>query len=161
MEHTIQNREKYYTITYTFTDGNGTLLGSSDASGPYTFCFGSGDCIPGLEPHIVDMKEGESRSFVIPASEGYGTYKGELARTIPKSSFPKSLDLREGLQLTLHNMPVTVVSIDGDMVTVDGNHPLADIDLHFTVRIEAISFELPSGYGDACGCGSACGCGGH
>ncbi len=161
MEDTIESQEKYYTITYSFTDGGEELLGSSETSGPYTFCFGSGDCIPGLEPRIADMQEGESRSFVIPAAEGYGTYNPDLARTIARSSLPESLQLQEGLQLTINNTLVTVVSVDGDMVTVDGNHPLAGVDLHFSVRIEAISFEPPRGYGESCGCNSSCGCGGH
>ncbi len=154
----MQNQEKYYTISYTFTDDNENLLGSSDSSGHYTFCFGSGDCIPGLEPRITDMKEGESKSFVIPASEGYGVYNKDLTHTIPKSSLSNSLQLREGLQFMLNDIPVIVVSIDDDMVTVDGNHPLAGIDLHFTVRIEAISVDMPSSYNNACGCGNSCGC---
>ena len=33
---------------------------------------------------------------------------------------------------------VSVTKIDGDSVTVDGNHPLAGVELHFDVTIKEI-----------------------
>ena len=45
---------------------------------------------------------------------------------------------------------VTIASIDGDTVKVDGNHPLAGITLHFDVNIaevrEASTEELDHGH---------------
>ena len=50
----------------------------------------------------------------------------------------------EGMQL------VTVVDLDGDEVILDGNHPMADITLHFAVEVQAIrdatSEELEHGH---------------
>ena len=47
-------------------------------------------------------------------------------------------------------MVVTVVNIDGDDITVDGNHPLAGIQLNFDVTIvdvrEATAEELDHGH---------------
>ena len=34
--------------------------------------------------------------------------------------------------------PVVVTSIEGDVVTLNGNHPLAGLDLHFDIEIVAI-----------------------
>ena len=49
-----------------------------------------------------------------------------------------------------HNRLVTVKSIQGDMVTIDGNHPLAGENLHFDVEIasvrEASQEELEHGH---------------
>ena len=45
---------------------------------------------------------------------------------------------------------VTVVNIDGDDITVDGNHPLAGVHLNFDVTIidvrEATAEELDHGH---------------
>ncbi|MEE8319451.1 MAG: peptidylprolyl isomerase, partial [bacterium] len=47
-------------------------------------------------------------------------------------------------------MVATVVNIDGDDITVDGNHPLAGIQLNFDVTIvdvrEATAEELDHGH---------------
>lgn len=162
----IDDDPVYFTISYAFSGEDGEMLGSSMESGLYTFCAGAGDCIPGLESRVHDMKEGEQRSFIIPAAEAYGSYNPELARTLPASAFPESLELKEGLQITVNNKPVTVVELRGDEVTIDANHPLAGVDLHFTVRMESVGSEPPSEYGKGCcggggGEGGSCGCGGH
>ena len=58
-----------------------------------------------------------------------------------------------------------VVSVEGETVTMDFNHPLAGEDLHFTgsimeVRV-ATEEELSAAYSTGgCGCGSSCGSGG-
>jgi len=45
---------------------------------------------------------------------------------------------------------VTVTKVEGETVTVDGNHPLAGVELHFDVTIkevrEASSEELAHGH---------------
>ena len=33
---------------------------------------------------------------------------------------------------------VIVTDIEGDMITVDGNHPLAGQDLHFDVKVQGV-----------------------
>jgi len=37
------------------------------------------------------------------------------------------------------NMPVSVTEIDGDLVTVDGNHPLAGKDLVFDIELLSVA----------------------
>ncbi|MCK5481539.1 MAG: peptidylprolyl isomerase, partial [Gammaproteobacteria bacterium] len=45
---------------------------------------------------------------------------------------------------------VTIAAIDGDQVTIDGNHPLASVQLNFDVKImnirDASSEELEHGH---------------
>ena len=57
-----------------------------------------------------------------------------------------------------------VVSVEGETVTMDFNHPLAGEDLYFTGNIvevrEASEEELSAAYSTGgCGCGSSCGSG--
>jgi len=35
-------------------------------------------------------------------------------------------------------LTVTVTKVDGDEITVDGNHPLAGVPLNFDIKVEAI-----------------------
>ena len=66
----------------------------------------------------------------------------------------KMEDLKVGMELEAESDEgvriITVVSIDGDEVTVDGNHPLAGMDLTFDVKVvevrEATSEELAHGH---------------
>ncbi len=52
---------------------------------------------------------------------------------------------------------VTVTKVDGDKVTIDGNHPLAGIDLNFAVEIT----EVRAATEDELTHGHAHGAGGH
>jgi FKBP-type peptidyl-prolyl cis-trans isomerase SlyD len=60
---------------------------------------------------------------------------------------------------------VTVVGVEGDEVLLDGNHPLAGVELTFDVEIvdarEATAEELSHGHAHGAsrgGCGEGCGC---
>jgi FKBP-type peptidyl-prolyl cis-trans isomerase SlyD len=45
---------------------------------------------------------------------------------------------------------VTVTGVEGDLVTVDANHPLAGVELHFSVEVievrEATADEIAHGH---------------
>ncbi|RYY91689.1 MAG: peptidylprolyl isomerase, partial [Comamonadaceae bacterium] len=60
------------------------------------------------------------------------------ARTIPKSEFPPGVKV--GGQLEGRNdrgepQVFTVMKIKGDKVLLDGNHPLAGLDLRFSLKV--------------------------
>ena len=148
---------KYYTISYSFSDDEGELLGSSDMSGPFTFCIGAGDAIPGLEEHIVGKEQGTPLQFTIPAEKAYGMYNNDLVRTVPKTAVSETIHLAVGLQLYINNEKVTIIEVNPDTITVDSNHPLAGANLNFDVSILAIDDERPLAK-ESCGCGSGCGC---
>ena len=58
------------------------------------------------------------------------------------SFFPEDANIQLGDQFQLDNTPQSpifqVVKIEGDAVTIDGNHPMAGKDLTFDVEITAI-----------------------
>jgi len=67
------------------------------------------------------------------------------------------------------SLPVEITAIDGDSVTIDGNHMLAGQDLNFNVEVLAIREATPDeishghihgAHGHDHGHGG-CGCGGH
>ncbi|MCL5429459.1 MAG: peptidylprolyl isomerase, partial [Chloroflexi bacterium] len=59
---------------------------------------------------------------------------------IPVSEFPEGVNPEVGMELEIkdkegNEMYGRVLSIQGDTVTMDFNHPLAGKDLHFEVKI--------------------------
>lgn len=157
MNNSLQG--KYITISYTFSSDSGEVLGTSDISGPFTFCYGAGDTIPGLEEHLEGVIQGQIMRFTIPAEKAYGIRNPDLVKVLPKSSFPQSLQLATGLQLFVNNEKVTVTEYNDQHVTVDSNHPLAGLNLNFELSVLEISDDPPQTQAHGCGCGSGgCGC---
>lgn len=151
---------------------SGEVVDSNKGGAPLEFIVGQGQIIPGLEKHILDMSEGESKSVEVPAEEAYGPYNEEAIQPHDKEQFA-GIDLEEGMTLYGQSeqgqtVQVTVKSIDGDQVTIDYNHPLAGKALAFDLTVSsaraATEEELQSGVvgGSSCcgGGGEAC-CGEH
>ena len=74
-----------------------------------------------------------------------------LIQRVPKRSLQGSGEIKKGMQFqarTDDGMRLfTVTAIVGDMVTLDGNHPLADQTLHFDVRSRQRSRRHDRGIG--------------
>ena len=148
------DKNKAVTIDYTLTDPLGTVLDSSTGGTPLTFIQGAGNIIPGLEVALEGKAPGDQLSVRIAPEQGYGTRNEKLIQTIPKDLFKEVGELKIGMQLEAHsdkgNQLFTIVRIDGDKVTVDSNHPLAGVTLHFDVTVrevrEAAAVELEHGH---------------
>ena len=94
-------------------------------------------------PFLPEQGAGDQFMAAIAAAQAYGERDEELVQTLGKESFAEIEDLRVGLQLEAsgdddESRIVTVVAVEGDRVTVDGNHPLAGRTLHFDVEIVAV-----------------------
>lgn len=84
-------------VTYTGTYANGTVFDSNDplhaadvpqrpvsSLVPMTVTLGQGRLIAGFEQGLIGMKEEETKSVIIKATDAYGPYKAELVKSIPK-----------------------------------------------------------------------------
>ena len=78
-----------------------------------------------------------------------------LVQRVPMRAFGNAKNVKPGMQFQAQTSEgrqqvVTVTGIQGDMVTVDANHPLAGENLHFEVEItdirEASQEELEHGH---------------
>ena len=160
-------KEKYVTIAYNFSTPEGYLLGTSDRQGPLTFCAGSGDIISGLDSNLANAEEGQDLSFVIPASEAYGERDESLVAQVSAADLGLGAEARIGYRVEAQIggrwRSALISEVEGDKVTVDANHPLAGVPLHFQTTVLSISDEAPVMEGCGCGgggCGSG-GCGSH
>lgn len=147
----------YVQLEYTFTDSKGRLLGSSAHSGLYIFKIGAGDAIPGLEENIIGLTPSDETTFVIPAEKAYGVRDESLSVSVPRNYFPSETVIAMGNNVAVNHKILTIVDYNDTNIFLDGNHPLAGIDLHFSVRVHSVSETEPGEYG-GCECSSSCGC---
>lgn len=139
---------------YTLTDGQGNVIDSSDGREPLAYIHGEGHIVPGLEKALEGRSVGDQFKVDVAPEEGYGPRHPELVQVVPRAAFQGVDDLQPGMQFQGRNdqgaINVTISKIEGDNVTVDGNHPLAGQTLHFAVEItgvrEATDDELAHGH---------------
>lgn len=146
--------DRVVTIHYTLKDDGGEVLDSSAGGEPLAYIQGHGNLVSGLEKALEGKSGGETLAVVVPPAEGYGSRDQELVQRVPKRSLQGAGEIKQGMQFqarTEQGMRVfTVTAVAGDMVTLDGNHPLADQTLHFDIQIvdvrEATAEELEHGH---------------
>jgi FKBP-type peptidyl-prolyl cis-trans isomerase SlyD len=123
------------TIHYTLKDDADKVIDSSSGGEPLAYLHGHGNIVPGLERELAGKSVGDRLTVRVPAAEGYGEYDRALLQKVPRRALKGIANLRVGMRLQAGHQAVTVTHIAGDMVTLDGNHPLAGQDLNFDVEI--------------------------
>ncbi len=159
----IVEKDRVVSIDYTLRDTTGNLIDSSEGSEPLSYLHGNANIIPGLEKNLAGKKAGDSMTCVIEATDAYGERDDSLVFKVPKADFDGA-EVEVGMQFEAHGeegaQVVTVVSIEGEEVTIDANHPLAGEKLHFDVKItevrEATPEELEHGHVHGGGCECEC-----
>lgn len=147
-------QDSVVTLHYTLKDDAGTILDSSSPEEPLAYLHGHGNLIPGLEKRLEGKNAGDALTVTVPAGEGYGEYDPKLVQSVPRRTLRGVKDIKVGMHLHAQTAEgtrtLTVTKMQGDMVTLDGNHPLAGKNLHFDVRIEdarpATEEELSHGH---------------
>ncbi len=120
---------------YVGTMLDGSVFESTYDKEPFVAILGETKIIPGLQKMIIGMQENEEKKETISPAEGYGIYKPKLLAVLNKSEFPKNSIPVVGWLMKIGDISVTVKKIEGDEVTLDGNHPLAGLDSIFEVKI--------------------------
>lgn len=141
-------------IHYTLKGDDGVVLDRSAGGEPLAYIQGHGNLVPGLEKALEGKEGGKSLTVNVSPADGYGTRDEALVQRVPKRSLQGSGEIKKGMQFqgqTADGMRLfTVIAVVGDMVTLDGNHPLADQTLHFDIQIvsvrEATDDELAHGH---------------
>jgi len=139
--------KKVVSIHYTLTGDDGTVLDSSDGRDPLAYIHGMGNIIPGLESRLLGRSAGDTFKATIDPADGYGEFDAAQIIQVSRSQFEGVKDLSVGMQFTAsgpdgHQM-VTITKIENDVVTVDGNHPLAGQTLHFDVKVVGVRNATP------------------
>lgn len=117
---------------------DGTLFDSSEGRDPLSFTVGAGQVIPGFEAAVEGLEIGERVTVRIEPDDAYGPRHEELTHTVSRSEFAQdpyvggmvNLVSDEGVELTGR-----IVSVEGDDVALDFNHPLAGERLTFEIEV--------------------------
>jgi FKBP-type peptidyl-prolyl cis-trans isomerase SlyD len=141
-------------IDYTLTDDAGQLLDSSEGREPLSYLHGTAGIVPGLERELDGKRVGDQLEVAIAPEDGYGNRNEALRQQVSRDQFAGIEDLQRGMQFRVDSnagpMVITIIEIAEDVVTVDGNHPLAGVNLNFAVTVreirEATEEELEHGH---------------
>ena len=136
------SQDQVVSIHYTLRDDAGEVIDRSAEGKPLAYLHGHGQLIPGLERELTGRNAGDRLQVKIVPDEGYGEYDPELVQRVPRRALKGIGDVRVGMRLQTQTADgpraVSVTQITGDMVTLDGNHPLAGKNLHFEVEVAAV-----------------------
>jgi FKBP-type peptidyl-prolyl cis-trans isomerase SlyD len=134
-------------IHYTLKDDAGTVIDSSAGNEPLAYLHGAGNIVSGLEKALEGRQAGEKLSVKIAPEDGFGVRDEAMVQQIPRRSFQGVRDLKAGMRFHAQTgqgpVAVTVTQVQGDMVTVDGNHALAGVTLNFDVEVAKVREATP------------------
>ncbi len=140
-------KHRVVSIDYTLTDDDDKIVDTSKGSEPLTYIHGTGNLIPGLEKALAGKSPGDALEVTIPPEEGYGAHDESLLEVLPRTKFTAEQEVQVGMQFYAEGgsevQVITVVGVEGDSVTIDGNHPLAGKTLNFAVKIVDVRDATP------------------
>lgn len=138
----VSGNKRVIGFTYSLFDEKGSLIETSKEHGPLYFLESSHQIIPGLEKELISMLVGDKKKITVQAKEAYGNLREDLIINVDAKQLPQGKPLTVGDQFRVdadQHSPVFVVkAINGDKVTLDGNHPMAGKNLVFDVEISLI-----------------------
>ena len=146
---------KVVTIDYTLKDDRGNVIDSSEGREALSYLHGAGNIIPGLEKALEGKTTGDELDVSLSAEEGYGPRDNALIQKVARDRFQSNDEIQVGMQFHTQSksgspIVVTVVAVDDEEITVDGNHPLAGENLNFQVKVvgvrEATNEEMNHGH---------------
>ena len=125
---------------------NGEVFDSSmhgEHSHPLEFTAGAGEMIKGFDDAVIGMKVNEEKEIKLKPKDAYGERKKELEQHIPLDVLPHGQKPEVGMTLVRgtqhgHQMPVKIIAVHKEKITIDLNHPLAGKTLIFKIKIVEI-----------------------
>lgn len=145
---------------YTLTNDAGEELDSTAGSEPLAYLHGRGNIISGLEQALNEKQVGDAFNVRIEAADAYGEFNENMIQVVSRDMFDGIDRVEVGMQFhaAVESGPgvITVIEVDGDDITIDGNHPLAGQALNFAIEVveirEATPDEISHGHIHGAGC---------
>ena len=136
------SQDQVVSIHYVLRDEAGEVIDRSGAGEPLAYLHGRGQLIGGLERELTGHEVGDRLQVKIAPADAYGEYDQALVQRVPRRTLQGIASVRVGMRLQAQGpegpQALTVTQVTGDMVTLDGNHPLAGKHLNFEVEIAAV-----------------------
>ena len=140
-------------IMYTLKNDQGEVVDTNIGHEPMVYLHGHQQIVPGLEEALEGKEKGNKVSATVSPEKGYGQRRDDMVQVVDSQMFGGQ-DVQPGMQFHAesngHPILITVAKVEGDQITIDGNHPLAGENLHFVVEVgnlrEASAEEIDHGH---------------
>lgn len=137
------SKNKVVGLSYTLKDGDGNILEQVSKDAPLFYLHGFGQLLPTVETVLEGQSSGFTSRLKLDQDSAFGPVNEDLMVAVPKSEFPEDAELEIGMCFNTtgpegEDMIVEVVGLEGDMVALDGNHPLAGLALDYDLEVISI-----------------------
>jgi len=130
-----------YTLKY--DNAKGDVIEQISSENPLEVVVGEEDLLEKFEEKIIGLKKDDTFEFTLSPEEAYGNYDEEGIVSVPKAELMEDIDdieISEGEIVPIvtdddEEMEAVILEIEGDIVTLDFNHPLAGETLYFSGKI--------------------------
>ena len=128
-------------MTYQAWNDAGELLDQAGEEKPFYYLHHADSSVPGLRDNLVGRQAGEKLKISLQPAQAYGEYDPSKVETVPRSALPGLADehIKAGAGFIVQTQQgqrlLKILAIDGDQLTLDGNHPFAGVTLHFELNI--------------------------
>ena len=148
----IEN-DHWVTVRYRLFDSDGEPI--EDGERELTYLQGGyGAVFPRIEQALAGREPGFEASLYLQPEDTFGEYDAELVRIAPRSEFPDQLEIgmtfegladdeQDGVDEDSDDRLYVVTDFTGEVVVLDGNHPLAGMALRFDVRVLDVRIASP------------------
>lgn len=121
-------------------EGDPILLEEKTADDPLEFIYGLGTLLPKVEENIANQTAGFQKQINLVPEDSFGVYRSDLQLWMPVEKFPQTIELKLGMKFQTQGpdgevISVIVKEVKEDKVLVDGNHPLAGLNLLFDLKV--------------------------
>ena len=138
----IIGKGKYVELEYTITDEHGVLLDTTTDMKPMSYIHGSQHLFNALQKVLDGKATGDNIKIKLSPQEAYGEYDPDNIMNLEAPLFDSSAGIKKGMQFEISTTAglrlVTVISVDGNEVTVDLNHPLAGKSLQIDATVHNV-----------------------
>ena len=128
------------TLRYKVTEAQRQTLDAGP--GPMVYLHGGyGNTFAKIEQALEGQEIGFQTVVALQPEDAFGERDESLVQTIPKREFPPGVKVGGSLQgrdESGNERAFRVVKVKGDMVLLDGNHPMAGKVLRFIVKVDDV-----------------------
>jgi FKBP-type peptidyl-prolyl cis-trans isomerase SlyD len=138
-------KDRVVAINYRLTV-EGSEVDSSHGRGPLNYLHGHANIVAGLERALEGRAVGDEVELDVPPDAGYGSRDEERLVQVTRDQLGFDPEVGTVVRAQLpdgREQHLMIAEVEGDQITLDGNHPLAGETLHFEVSIDSIREATP------------------
>ena len=128
-------------INYRLTISDGTEVDTTDGREPLEYLHGHDNIVAGLEKALEGCEVGDSLDVEFGPEEAYGERDPQREIEITRGQLGFDPEVGTIVQAQLpdgREQHLMIAKVEGETVTLDGNHPLAGETLRFEVSVASL-----------------------